>query len=578
MALDGITMQALKQEFSSKLIGGKVQKINQINDHLIILNIYKNKNYKLLFSSNSENARIHITNLEYKNPVTPPNFCMVLRKHLQGSHIIGIEQNGLDRTMTIIFSARNELGDISSKKLTIDVMGKHSNIVLTKEDNTVIESIKRVSHDMSSVRAVYPGTKFTPILNSKFDITEKYTPIENIPEHNTKLKSLFYNNYTGFSPIITNEILYLSNLDSKELYSSLNVEKKEELENVFSNLCYKILNNNFCPTIYYNKELPANYYCMRLKHLGDNYKVFDSISEALDMYYKENVNDNSLDQKKNNLIKIISSIISKKVIKLDLMNKDLLEAQEYDKFRIEGDLLSINTNMINKGDTRVKLINYLNNEFVDISLDPKKTVWENINQKYKISKKLSKSLDLLKSSIPSVKEEISYLSNIKIQLNKINAMEEIDEIKEELVNQKYIKSSNRKNKKKEFSKSKPLQFSYGNSIIYVGKNNLQNEELTLKFANKNDYFFHIKDLPGSHVILRNPENPGDDLIYACAYLAALYSKYSNDKYIDVDYTEKKNVYKQKGSKPGMVLYNDYKTIRVNLEMEPNIITEIKNKE
>lgn len=573
MSLDGITIRSIVYELKEKIINGKIQKINQINENLLILNIYKNKNYKLLISSNSQDARIHFTKLEYENPMDPPNFCMVLRKHIQGSTILDIEQNGLDRTVIITVSSRNELGDISNKKLIIDIMNKYSNIVLVKSDNTVIEAIKRVSHDMSSVRAIYPGTKFNLLEDNKVDITKKFINISELNFDNPKMKYLFYTNYTGFSPTISNELLYISQIESKDSYLNLNNEKKDLLDKNFKNLSENIIENKFEPYIFFENDKIINYYCFDL-HLGNKRQKFDSISEAMDIYYKENVNDNSTNQKKSNLYKIVSQLISKKENKLNAIKNDIEKSKNFDDYKIQADILSVNTQKITKGMKNINLLNYYTGEEILIDLDTKKSAWENINLKYKQSKKLNKTYHILIENLPNLEEEIKYLSGILYQIEKIDNITDIIDIRNELEQAEYIKKLTNKNSKKENSKSKPILYTHKNFSIYIGKNNKQNEEITLKIANKEDYFFHIKNLPGAHLILKTNDTPNDELIYTCGFLAGKYSKNSNDRYMDIDYTLKKNVFKIKGSKPGMVHYTNFKTIRIDLENDPDLLKDI----
>ncbi|MFM1524710.1 MULTISPECIES: Rqc2 family fibronectin-binding protein [Helcococcus] len=568
MATDGITIKALTKEFNEKLIGGRVQKIYQINDYLIIINIYNNKeNYKLLISSNPQNARIHLTNQEYKNPTKAPQFSMILRKHLQSSIIEEINQIDLDRSIEFSFISKDELGFNANKKLLVDIMGKYSNIVLTNDEYKVIESIKRISHEMSSVRAVYPGTKFIRLKDNKIDITNNRKNLINlnIPEKYS-IKKMFYTTFTGFGPQIAEEISYKSNIESNRAFNSLSDEEKEKLNNEFIKIKTDILENNFKPFIFYDKEKIDDFYCMNLTHKGDNSKSFDNISEALDLYYKENVNDNSLNQAKSNLSKIVEHILTKSENKLTNLRSDYEKSKEYERYRIEGDLLSSAAYNIKKGQTYILVDNFYDNTKLSIDLNPTKTAWENIELKYKISKKLHKSFNLLNESIPKLKQDIQYLINLNNQLKNAETIEEIIEIREEMYQEGYIKKQKSKHKEKLQKASEPHKFiTKNNNIIYVGKNNKQNEYLTLRVANPDDYFFHIKDLPGSHVILKNNQKITEDEIIQAAFLAAKYSKNGNDRYIDVDYTLKKNVNKAKGSKPGMVYYTDFKTIRIDLE-------------
>lgn len=569
MAFDGIVLKSIVKELNEKLLNGYIQKIYQINEHLIILNIYNKKNYRLLISSNPQNARIHLTTLKYDNPTTPPQFAMILRKHIQNATIKEIKQIGMDRSVEIVISTKDELGLDSVKRLMIDVMGKYSNIVLTNENYKVIEAIKRISHEMSSVRAVYPGTQFVKLEDDKINIINNTPNLKDldIPE-NYKIKKVFYMLFQGFGPQIGDEIGFRANIDLSRNYGSLNYEEKERLNRTFQALTLEIKENNFEPHLYTDKEKSVDFYSIKLLSKGNSYRIYTSMSEVLDIYYLQNVNDNSLNQVKSDLVKTIEQKLSHNVTKLDNLNKDFDKSKEYENYRIEGELLSQVAFNIKKGQKSIDVNNYYDNSVINIELDPRKSPWENIELKYKKSKKLHKSYKLLLEKIPNLTEEISYLRNIITQINLAQDHNEISEIKEELIDQKILKKPYKSKKIKE-EKSSPLRYiTNNNNIIYVGKNNKQNEYITLRLANQDDYFFHIKDLPGSHVILKNNQKIEEYEIKIAAFLAAKFSKNSNDRYIDVDYTQKKNVNKAKGSKPGMVYYTNYTTFRVDLEDEP----------
>lgn len=574
MALDGITLRAITEELKDKLIGGRIQKIYQINSHLVILNIYNKDNFKLLISTNPQNPRIHLTKENFDNPIKAPQFSMILRKHLQNAQIENISQIGLDRTIEITVDTKDEMGFPIKNKLIIDIMGKYSNLVLTNSQYKVIESIKRISHEMSSVRAVYPGTKFEFLNDNKINILDSNFDLFSIDiDDNIQTRKIFYTYFTGFGPQIGYHLSYISDINFTDKWKD--VTKKKELNTNFLNIVENIKNKKFNPTIYIKNELPSEYYAFNLDYIDGDKIEKESISEVLDYYYVHNVNDNSLNQAKDNLIKSVQSNLSKQITKLANLEADLVISKEYEYHRIEGDLLSAESYKLSKGMTEVEVYNYYTNENIKISLNPKKSPWENIEEKYKKSKKLHKSYNLLQESIPQTKENIEYLKSIISQIDISEDLGDIESIKEELIEQGLIKRSSKQNKSKQ-SVSKPLKFrTSNNNLIYVGKNNKQNEEITLREANPEDIFLHIKNLPGAHVLLKSTYQIKDFEIEIAAFLAAKYSKNSNEKYIDVDYTQKKNVRKAKGAKLGMVYYTDFKTIRVNLEDVPEGIIKIE---
>lgn len=579
MAIDGITIKAIVEEIKEKLLGGHIQKVYQINNHLIILNVYNNRNnYRLLVSSNPQNARIHLTSGKFDNPTKPPQFAMILRKHIQNSTINRIRQVGLDRTIEITISGKDDLGLYQDKKIIVDIMGKHSNIILTDNDYKVIEAIKRISHEMSTVRAIYPGTRFSFLESDKYDMNKGFKPIDNFDlSGGQSFRKFIYTSYTGLGPQFADELAYRSGIDSKRPLNSISEDEISTINSEFEKLYKLISNNEFSPTLYKNKEKIVEFYPLELSMLGPERIELESISEALDTYYLENVNDNSLNQAKTALIKTIEHKLDKSLVKLDNLNKDLLIAKDYDKYRIEGDLLSPNAHIIKKGQDKIEVTNFYNGKQTIITLEPRKSPWDNIELKYKKNKKLHKAYDMLTKAIPKLEDDISYLKLILNQIENIETHDELEEIKDELRSQGLLKKQTRRKKKQKSSEGsnyRKYQTDNGN-FIYVGKNNKQNEEITLRLANSEDLFFHIKDLPGSHVILQRAKEVKDYEIEIAAYLAAKFSKNSNDKYIDVDYTEKKNVNKAKGSKPGMVYYTDYTTYRVDLDDEPGNYKEIE---
>jgi len=580
MTLDGITISAIIKELKENIMDGKIQKINQINDNLIIFSIYKQKTYKLLVSVDSSNPRLHFTTKTFENPKRPTNFCMVLRKHLQGSRIINIEQYKLDRTIIFTIDSFNELGLRSEKKLILDLMGKHSNLVLINEEDKVIEAIKRISHDMSRVRAVYPGSSFKLIESDKLDIGQEAIDLKDLAiEDKTQIFRIFYSNFTGFSPLIGHEIAYRANLDSRRPFGSLDDKELEDLNRAFNQVRQTIADKNYRPLVYLDekRDTPRSYYCFDLDHLTGKKVYSDSMSEIIDNFYLETLHDDRLGQAQNALKDKIDHLNQKNIKKLDLMKKDLVNSENYDVFRVEGDLLASNVHLIKKGMDQVSVYNYYENENMDIALEAKRSPWENVERKYKKGKKLHRTNKILKEKIPLVEGEILYLNSILNSIDIVSNTSELEEIKEELIKEGYIKKSrNKARKKNKEEKSEPYRFITDNKLmIFVGKNNQQNEQITLKEANKEDYFFHVKDIPGSHVILKNNQNilTEEDML-AAAYLAAKYSKAKNDNHVDVDYTEKKNVYKEKGAKPGMVYYNNFKTIRVDLEEKPKNIRQL----
>lgn len=582
MSYDGLVTKAITFEIKKLLLGGKIQKISQPSKNDIILNIYSvGKSYKLLLSANNNEARVHITEKKYENPISPPNFCMVLRKYLNQSKIVDIEQYKMDRVIIFHISSVDEMGFDISNKLIVEIMGKYSNIILTDENYKIIDSIKRVNFKMSSVREILPGLDYKFIESNKINILESDFSLDilkldkNIADNQNPEKFL-YENYLGFSPTIAKDLIYKSNIDPRINWGLVSEDEKQLLNDNLYELRKSLINNTYSPVLYKNSRKHKEFYSFNLSGLGFEKILCKSMSNAIENFYESNKSNDRLRQIKNNLLRKINSQIKLVNKKIDILNKNLNKEKNMDSIRIKGDLLAANVNKLNKGDKEIIVKDfYNNNKDIKISLDSRKNPWENVDSYYKRYKKIKNSIDFAKDDLPKQKDLLEYLNQVSDFVERSESISDLDEIKEELIENKIIKNTTR-NKKKTKTKSKPMQFkTVDNSNIYVGKNSRQNDYITLKLANKNDYFFHVRNAPGSHVILKtNLLNEND--IKIASYLAASNSSQAKSNKVDVDYTEKKNVNKAKGAKLGMVYYENFKTITVNMDENPkNLYEKIK---
>lgn len=582
MSYDGLVTKAITFEIKNLLLGGKIQKISQPSKNDIVLNIYSvGKSYKLLLSANNNEARVHITEKKYENPISPPNFCMVLRKYLNQSKIVDIEQYKMDRVIIFHISSVDEMGFDISNKLIVEIMGKYSNIILTDENYKIIDSIKRVNFKMSSVREILPGLDYKFIESNKINILESDFSLDilkldkNIAD-NQNPEKLLYENYLGFSPTIAKELIYKSNIDPRINWGLVSEDEKQLLNDNLYELRNSLINNTYSPVLYKNSRKYKEFYSFDLSGLGFEKISCKSMSNAIENFYESNKSNDRLRQIKNNLLRKINSQIKLVNKKIEILNKNLSKEKNMDSIRMKGDLLAANVNKLNKGDKEITVKDfYNNNKDIKISLDSRKNPWENVDSYYKRYKKIKNSIDFAKDDLPKQKDLLAYLNQVSDFVERSESISDLDEIKEELIENKIIKNTSR-NKKKIKAKSKPMQFkTVDNSNIYVGKNSRQNDYITLKLANKNDYFFHVRNAPGSHVILKtNLLNEND--IKIASYLAASNSSQAKSNKVDVDYTEKKNVNKAKGAKPGMVYYENFKTVTVNMDENPkNLYEKIK---
>lgn len=568
MSFDGIFTKAVVDEIYPLLLNGKINKINQPDKNEINLQIYNKENYKLLLSCANNLSRIHLSEKSKKNPITAYNFCMLLRKHLVGGTIKNIYQHKMDRVVCFEIENLNELKELSKKLLIIEIMGKHSNIILVdKESNKIIDAIKHIDSRQSSIREVFPNKDYFFVKDKKENILDENYKLPSEILKNSEpisMKKFFYTNYLGFSPIISYELLNNSNVDSDVNSANLNDEDIKRIDENFVKIVENIKDKNYYP-IFIKDEMNNNkdFYCFDL-NLYKKKESVDSLSKLVESFYHNNSLRDRINQKASGFKKILNTKLNRLTNKYLAMNDELLNNQSKEDLKNYADLLSINIYKIEKGMKKISVGNiYDNMKDIEISLDEKKSPRENIEAYYKKYKKLKTADEIIKAELPKIEEEIKYIKQILETIEIITELNELSEIEEELISLGYIRKS-KKNKQK-LEKSKPYIFETDSgALIYVGKNNLQNENLTLKFANKNDIFFHAQDVPGSHVILRGANLTEDDYKIA-GFLAGYYSYFKNEGYANVDYTEKKHIRKAKGTGLGMVYYDNYKTLFIDFK-------------
>lgn len=577
MAFDGITVSAIKAEIEDKILGGRIDKVYQPEKDEIILGIRSmGQAYKLLLTSNASNPKFHFTQTNPSNPMTPPLFCMVMRKHLQSGKIIKIEQPDFDRILNIYVESLNELGDYSVKKLVLEIMGRHSNIILTDENNTILDCIKHIGHDTSSVREVLPGREYTlppsqgKINTLELDDNNFKEVLGNNPSF--EIQSVIYKNYTGISPIAASEICYRANVNGSTPVEALTDIQKEVIFNEFAKLVEDIKANRFYPeSITNEKGKTIDFSPIEMSQFnGFEIKKYTSISELIESFYANRDFAYRIGQKTQDLRKLITQNIERCIRKKDIQMQTLRSIKNRDELRLKGELLTANIYSIKKGMTTVELPNYYseNQELVAIELDSNKTPSENAQKYYKAYNKAKRTFEALKDQIKSNDEELAYLESVLTSVNNCTDEQDVKEIRRELREEGYVKKvKNQKDKSKKHSV--PLHFiSQDGFDIYVGKNNIQNDELTLKFARPRDIWMHTKNIPGSHVIIvANGQTIPDTTLNEGAMLSAFYSKAKNSSKVPVDYTEKKNVKKPNGSKPGFVIYETNKTAYITTSEE-----------
>lgn len=570
MSFDGFVTHALIYELKNKILNAKIDKIYQPEKDEIIITLRTfSENFKLLLAASSSNPRFNLTQVKKENPISAPLYCMILRKHLYGGKIIDINQNAFDRTVIFEIESYTELGDLTVKKLIVEIMGRHSNIILVNENGIIIDSIKHVDFTLSSVRQILPGLKYElPPAQDKYtpDKITKELLLNKITDNLdcSGYKKVLLNNITGLSPLIADEIL--SRADGV-LNSDINREKfiSEALD-----LLSKVIENDFTPTLIYDKDHkhPAAFSCISLTQFGNlPHYCSESMSEIIDKFYEERSKNEKLAQKSAGILKIINNNLERCKKKIALHKSNILKAKSRDKYKIYGDLLTANMYRINYGDKSFKAVNFYseNQEEIEIPLKPDLSPSANAQRYYKLFNKAKTTEEFANEELKKAVDEEYYLETILEALKLAQSPLDIDEIKEELTEQGYIAKSKKKGKKT-VSTSKPLQFKTSDGYtVFVGKNNKENDYLTLKSSYSTDIWLHTKNIPGSHTIIKtnnNPEVP-DNTILEAAALAAYYSKAKSSANVPVDYTPVKNIKKPNGAKPGFVIYDNYKTVYVS---------------
>lgn len=591
MSFDGIVTRAVVSELREKLVGGRVDKIFQQEKDEILINIRsKGTNYKLLISASSNNARFYLTDYSKVNPESPPMFCMLLRKHLSGGTILNIEQYSMDRIVFIDVSSLDELGQSSEKRLIIEIMGKHSNIMLVEKSSLkIIDSIKRVTESMSRVRQILPGIHYNyPPMDNKANPLEtnkeEFLRLFKEEENNTNIFKFLYFNYLGLSPLISKEICFNANIDSKILREDLLPDQLDRLYDSFRSTMDKVIKEEFNPLYIMgdNSSSIEVFYALDLNRFNNDNKIFiNSISELLHIYFKRKDIGDRIGQRSASIRKTIGVKLERTINKLEKQKLELLESKNREILKVYGDLISANIHNIKPGMETIEVENFYDEglNMLEILLDKKISPAQNAQKYYKKYSKLKNANNLLNKEIPETEQEILYLENVLMSIDNSTEIKELNEIKEELMQEGYIKNNQRSNKKKkEEPISKPYHYiSQDGFNIYVGKNNKQNDYLTLKFAGKEDLWFHVYLMPGSHVIIqRNNKDIPNTTLEEAAALAAYFSKGKDGSNISVAYTERKNVKKPKNAKTGMVIFNNFKTLNITPTKE--LIQSIKKVE
>ena len=570
MALDGIVISNVVEELRSTILNGNISKIAQPEPDELLLTIKSNKKqYRLLLSAGASLPLIYLTENNKVNPASAPNFCMLLRKHLNGGKIIDITQPGLERIIHFTIEHLNELGDPCRKILTLELMGKHSNIIF-RDGDTIIDSIKKVSSQVSSVREVLPGREyFIPQTQDKADpltVTGEdfRTLVYGKP---MALAKAIYSSLTGLSPIVAQEMCHLAGIDANRPANTLEELEQIHFYHIFSQTIELVKNKEYTPLIVLSNDEPVEFSSIPLTIYDDLQTVrYDSISTVLEHYYASRNTITRIRQKSVDLRKIVQTALERNRKKYELQLKQLKDTEKRDKYRIYGELLNTYGYELTGGEKSFDALNYYTNEMITIPLDAELSAQENAKKYFDKYGKLKRTYEALTGLIKETESEIEHLESVSTALDIALLEEDLAEIKEELTECGYIRR--RYTGKKVKITSKPFHYISSDGYhIYVGKNNFQNEELTFRVATGNDWWFHAKKRPGSHVIVKsnNDELP-DRTFEEAARLAAYYSSGRDSEKVEIDYIQKKHIKKVAGAKPGFVIYHT----NYSMVIEPDI--------
>lgn len=563
MAFDGITIAAMVRELNTNLAGGRINKIAQPEgDELMITARGTEGQKRLLLSASASLPLIYFTDKNKISPLTAPNFCMLLRKHIGSARIAGIRQPGLERVVEFDLEHLNELGDPCKKILILELMGKHSNLIFCDDKNMILDSIKHVSSHMSSVREVLPGREyFIPKTQDKWNpltITQEEF-LEKVCKKPVSAAKALYSSLTGLSPVIAEELCYRASIDGNDAMLSLNEVSCIHLYHTLQRMMEDVKEGNFTPNIIYRGEEPVEYGVFLFQQYGSEYHsvTFDSVSSMLETYYASKNILTRIRQKSADLRKIVQTALERNRKKLILQQKQMKDTAKKDKYRVYGELINTYGYNLPEGSKSLQALNYYTNEEITIPLDDTLTPAQNSKKYFDRYTKLKRTEEALTTQIADTESEIEHLESISNALDIARSESDLAQIKEELTQYGYIKRhySGKKGAKMQ-AKSKPFHYISSDGFdIYVGKNNFQNDELTFKFATGNDWWFHAKKMAGSHVVVKTKDGELPDRTFEEAgRLAAYYSKGRTAPKVEIDYIQKKHVKKPGGAKPGFVVY------------------------
>lgn len=580
MSLDGAFLHIVCNELQP-LVGARVDKVYQPSREEIVVSLrtYRDGGKKIVLSANSVSARVNLTTAAFENPQQPPMFCMLLRKHLSGGRLMAIRQDGLERIISLDFECTNEIGDIVTNSLVAEIMGRHSNIILVR-DGRVIDSVKRITDDISSVRRVLPGIQYeAPPRQDRLCLLEAepqqvLDAIADSPERLCKKLSAVLE---GVSPILTREMAWYSAKDVDAACNALSDSAKDRLRFILGRVKSAVSGGECCFTVVSEPGGRKKDFCfINIEQYSTSMVISheNSANELLDGFFASQDRTERTRQRAHDLLKLLMNSCERVSRKLELQKKELAECSEREVFRVRGDLINANIWRLEKGQSKAVLEDFTTGEPVEIQLDPRLTPAQNAQKYYTEYRKLDTAEKKLTELIAKGQQELVYIDSVFDAASRTDSESDLAEIRRELREQGYLKGGVRADEKVKKT-SDPLHFRSSEGFeILVGRNNRQNDQLTLKTAKATDIWLHTQGIAGSHVIIRTEgRQPGEQTLFEAAQLAAFHSKGRSGSGVPVDYVAVKFVKKPAGAKPGMVIFTNNRTLYVT--PDENLVNSLK---
>ncbi len=576
MALDGITVAALANEIREKCLGGRITRIAEPEAHEILLTVKNGGQYRLLLSADPSLPLVYLTSANKPSPMTAPGFLMLLRKHLQGGHIVSVEQPGLERVLRIEAEHMNELGDLCRKSLILELMGKYSNLIFTDDQGTILDAVRRVPSSVSSVREVLPGRPyFLPNTQHKADplsITEEeFLPV--FDGRHIPVEKAVSECFTGFSPLMAREIVQAAGFDGSECAAEMSAEERLRVHAAFGRVLAPVRAGEFSPRIYLHKGRLLEFSALPLEiYRNEECRTFDSMSEAMEAFFAEKSASTRMKQRSADLRHIVQLSLERTSKKLDLQQKQLKDTEKRDKLKRYGELLKAYGWQAEPGAKELVCADWNDGDKeVRVPLDETLTASENAQKYFERYQKLKRTYEATTGQIAETEADLAYLRSVSAHLAAAESEADLVGLKAELAETGWIRKNRNASKKEKLPRAgQPMQFiSSDGFTVYVGKNNLQNEEITFRIASGSDWWFHVKGRPGSHVVVKTEGRELPDRTFEeAAALAAWYSSAPRGEKAEVDYTLKKEIKKPGLYKPGMVIYHTNYSMMVTPALLP----------